>query len=220
MSHFQRFKANCQPDWDAYTQHAFVRQLGDGTLPEACFQHYLKQDYLFLIQFTRAWGLAVFKSHHLDDMRYAQAGINAMLDTEIGLHIEFCQRWGISKDELNQLPEASACVAYTRYVLDCGMQGDLADLHTALAPCVIGYAEIAQWLMAQPFTKLEGNPYREWIEMYASDEYQEAAQLEQTQLERACRDLSDARLSQLSHIFTTATRMEVAFWEMGLNLTP
>lgn len=219
MSYFQRFKDNCQQDWNTYIQHDFVRQLGDGTLPEACFQHYLKQDYLFLIQFTRAWGLAVFKSHTLDDMRYAQAGINAMLDTEIGMHIEFCARWGIGKDELNQLPEASACVAYTRYVLDCGMQGDLADLHTALAPCMIGYAEVAKWLIEQPFTKLEGNPYREWIEMYSGEEYQDAAQLELEQIERACSDLSDTRLAQLSHIFTTATRMEVAFWDMGINLS-
>ncbi|MBI3515697.1 MAG: thiaminase II, partial [Proteobacteria bacterium] len=40
--------------WRAYTEHAFVRDLGDGSLPRAAFQHYLIQDYLFLIHFCRA----------------------------------------------------------------------------------------------------------------------------------------------------------------------
>lgn len=33
-------------------------ELGDGTLPDAAFRMYLVQDYLFLIQFARAYALA------------------------------------------------------------------------------------------------------------------------------------------------------------------
>lgn len=134
MSLYEQLKSRCPDDWNAYIQHDFVRQLGRGTLPKECFQHYLKQDYLFLIQFSRAWGLAIFKSEDLDSMRYAQSGLNAMLDTEIGLHLEYCRQWGISESQLRALPEASATVAYTRYVLDAGVAGDLLDLHVALAP--------------------------------------------------------------------------------------
>ena len=45
----------------------------------------------------------------------------------------------------------------------------------ALAPCVIGYAEIATWLSGEPYVVRDGNPYAGWIEMYASDEFQQAA---------------------------------------------
>ena len=48
----------CQDDWRAYIEHDFVHQLGNATLPEASFRHYLKQDYLFLIHFARAYALA------------------------------------------------------------------------------------------------------------------------------------------------------------------
>ena len=44
-----------QADWNRYVQHSFVRQIGDGTLDRACFEHYLKQDYIFLIQYARAY---------------------------------------------------------------------------------------------------------------------------------------------------------------------
>lgn len=219
MSLYEQLKSRCPDDWKAYIQHDFVRQLGRGTLPKECFQHYLKQDYLFLIQFSRAWGLAIFKSEDLDSMRYAQSGLNAMLDTEIGLHLDYCRQWGISESQLRALPEASATIAYTRYVLDAGFAGDLLDLHVALAPCIIGYAEIATWLAEQPDTQREGNPYNSWIEMYLSDEYQQAAATERTLLDKLGQDLPAARLHTLEQRFATATRMEVSFWQMGLDLS-
>ena len=40
----------------------FVEQLGDGSLPRKSFLHYLVQDYVFLVHFSRAWALAVVKS--------------------------------------------------------------------------------------------------------------------------------------------------------------
>lgn len=215
---YDHLKTRCADDWNAYIQHDFVRQLGQGTLPKECFQHYLKQDYLFLIQFSRAWGLAVFKSEDLASMRYAQAGLNAMLDTEIGLHVEYCNDWGISEAQLQALPEASATVAYTRYVMDAGFAGDLLDLHVALAPCIIGYAEIAHWLAEQPDTIRDGNLYNAWIEMYLSDEYQQAARTERELLDTLGQNLPPARLAALEKRFRTATRMEVSFWQMGLDL--
>ena len=48
--------------WDRYVGHQFVQRLGDGKLPRNKFINYLKQDYIFLIHFSRAWGLAVAKT--------------------------------------------------------------------------------------------------------------------------------------------------------------
>ena len=49
-------------DWQAYTHHTFVEGLRTGNLPRANFLHYLRQDYLFLIHFARAWALAAAKA--------------------------------------------------------------------------------------------------------------------------------------------------------------
>lgn len=217
MTFFQRLKEAAREEWAAYTQHDFVRGLGDGSLTKESFQHYLKQDYLFLLQFTRAWGLAIYKSCSFQEMRYAQAGVNAMLDTEIQLHVDYCQEWGISEEQLLKEPESSACVAYTRYVLDCGFSGSLVELHTALMPCLVGYAESVDWLMTQSSTTLANNPYRPWIEMYSSPEYKEVVELAKSQLEYLAKDTTTAQQARLIDIFRTATRMEVAFWEMGLH---
>src|SRR6201991_4019644 len=124
--------------------------MADGSLPQAAFRHYLVQDYLFLIEFARAYALAVYKSPTLAEMREAASGLSAILDVEMNLHVKLCADWGLSPRDLEQTPPASEMLAYTRYVLDAGMRGDLLTLGVALAPCVIGYAEIAARLAACP----------------------------------------------------------------------
>ncbi|MFT5449641.1 MAG: thiaminase/transcriptional activator TenA [Gammaproteobacteria bacterium] len=215
---FATLKAHCAEDWNTYITHAFVRGVGDGSLPRACFEHYLKQDYLFLLHFARAYALAVYKSTTLADMRHAKNTLAALLDEEISLHTTFCAGWGISEAQMLAEPEATANMAYTRYVLETGNAGDLLDLHAALVPCVVGYAEVASWLMKQPSTTLDGNPYRDWIEMYASDDYQSVAASASAQLDDLGARLGgEARIDRLSHIFHDATRLEIGFWQMGLD---
>lgn len=218
-----RLKAESAPVWAACLDHAFVRALADGSLPEACFRHYLVQDYLFLIHFSRAYGLAVYKAGGLDDMRQAAATLDALLNAEMSLHLRCCARWGLSEKDMAATPEADANLAYTRFVLETGMAGDLLDLLVALAPCVLGYGEIGARLLAKPSIPLGANPYREWIEAYGGAEYQDVAKAAAAQIERVARQrlggapIESPRWAALSRIFQTATRLEVGFWDMGLT---
>ena len=93
--------------------------------PKPAFRHYLVQDYLFLIEFARAYALAVYKGPTLADMREGLAGIAAILDVEMDLHVKLCAGWGLSPDDLEHAAPAPEMLAYTRYVLDAGMRGDL-----------------------------------------------------------------------------------------------
>src|ERR671923_2739540 len=85
VSFFERLKTAASAEWRAYTEHPFTNGLADGSLPEAAFRHYLVQDYLFLIEFARAYALAVYKSPKLADMRESAAGLSAILDVEMDL---------------------------------------------------------------------------------------------------------------------------------------
>src|SRR6202795_2084499 len=118
---FQRLRAATGPVWPSYTRHEFVLRLARGDLPEAAFRRYLIQDYLFLLHFSRAWGLAIYKSDTLAEMRRGQSVVAATLDVEIGLHIDYCRGWGIDEAAMVAAPEAMQTVAYTRFVLDRGM---------------------------------------------------------------------------------------------------
>ncbi|WP_227367811.1 thiaminase II [Halomonas sp. M20] len=215
---FDDLKAACQDEWHAYIQHDFVRQLGAGTLPRDAFRHYLQQDYLFLIHFARAYALAVYKSRNMAELRHGFEGLKTLIDVELDLHRDYCRVWGISEDDLARLPEAKATLAYTRYVLDTGNRGDLLDMHVALAPCLVGYGEIANYLNAQRDTRRgEANPFDAWIAMYESDDFQAATGAEVEWLDARLTTVTSDRFDELASIFRDATRLEIDFWQMGLD---
>lgn len=216
---FDRLKSLAAAEWKQYTEHPFTNALADGSLTSIAFRHYLVQDYLFLIEFARAYALAVYKSPNLADMRAAAAGISAILDVEMNLHVKLCADWGLYEGDLESASPAPEMLAYTRYVLDTGMRGDLLALQVALAPCVIGYAEIAARLTTNPLAKSPNNPYREWIAEYAGEAYQQVACRARDQIESLCsRYATPARQKELQAIFTEATRLEIGFWDMGWNM--
>src|SRR3981189_986171 len=184
MSFFERLKTAASAEWRRYPEPPFTNGLADGSLAEAAFRHYLVQDYLFLIEFARAYALSVYKSPKLADMREAAAGLSTILDIEMNLHVKLCAGWGLSLSDLEQTPPAVEMLAYTRYVLDTGMRGDLLALQVARAPCVIGYPEMATRLAARAGAFAATNPYRPWIAEYADASYQEVAAKARAHLDR------------------------------------
>lgn len=205
------------PQWQRYTHHAFVEGLRRGDLPRAKFLHYLRQDYVFLIHFARAWALAAAKADTLAEMQAASATVHALVHVEMPLHVQICAAAGIDAAELEGTEEAPANLAYTRYVLEAGYSGDFLDLMAALAPCVLGYGEIGARLAGS------GGPYAGWIETYGGAEYQALCHDVGTLIDRALLQRLGPdwpglpRFARLTQRFATATRLEVGFWQMGLE---
>ncbi|GAB5470205.1 MAG: TenA family protein [Rhodospirillales bacterium] len=210
-------------DWHDYTHHAFVAGLADGSLPLAAFKQYLVQDYIFLINFARAYALGVYKAETVEEMRHCQGAVTGILERELTLHISYCSDWGLDEAHILASEEDPANLSYTRYVLDRGLAGDYLELLIALAPCAIGYAEIATRLNEDPATKREGNPYLPWIEAYSGADYLALATEAASGLEAAAaRRLGlgvpqSQRFDYLAAVFRQATRLEVGFWQMGLD---
>ncbi|WP_025820463.1 thiaminase II [Shewanella marina] len=218
MNHLDLISA-CREDWDAYTQHTFVQQLGQATLKPHCFLHYLKQDFLFLKQYARAYALAIYKARTFTEMRYALNSVYQLLDSEIAHHIQYCQQWQLTEADLETEVEDFGTVAYTRYVLDAGMRGDIVELYAALAPCALGYAEIGRHLLADNSIDLSNHPYASWITLYSDNEFQQGVTKTIEHLDHLLAeiDINSQRGQDITMVFNTATRMEIAFWQQGLN---
>jgi len=214
---FRRLRAARAADWGAYTWHPFVQGIADGSLPMAAFRRYLVQDYLFLVQFTRAYALAAYKAESLDAFREKVDAISALLH-EMTLHIGYCAEWGIPEAAILAEPEAPETVAYTRWVLDRGIAGDILDLEVALAPCTVGYGEIALVIEAAATRRRDANPYESWIAMYAGAEYQALARASAARLDALGESHGGAaRFGRLAEDFAKAARLEADFWRMGLR---
>ncbi|TVY93762.1 putative hydroxymethylpyrimidine/phosphomethylpyrimidine kinase [Lachnellula willkommii] len=188
--------------WREHTHHDFVASLADGSLPVDSFKYYLVQDYLYLVQFARANALAGYKAKTMEDIaaisaeRIQAAKIVTHIHHEMSLHIGYCESFGMTKEDIEATEESQGMpniraidaslstsdggirlIANTRYVLDIGQAEDWLALQVSMAPCLIGYGEIAKRLHADPKTKREGNIYWKWIENYVADDYVEAVQI-------------------------------------------
>jgi thiaminase (transcriptional activator TenA) len=217
---FTRLRAATLDDWKPYIDHEFVRSLGDGTLPKSAFLHYLRQDYVYLHHYARAFALGVVKAGSLQETRLCAEIMHGLAVTELPLHVGICAREGISEDDLYNTREEPENLAYTRYVLDCGQAGDFLDLLAALVPCAHGYGEIGINLAA---TAKPGTPYQEWIDTYAGADYQDMCHTVGKLFDQAAKERigvnfeSSPRWPKLCQIFATASRLEADFWSMGLK---
>src|SRR5262252_6731490 len=71
--------------WEAQHQHPFVRGVGDGTLALERFEFWLRQDYVFLIEYARLLALAAARSPDLETMiRFANL-LKETVETEMNL---------------------------------------------------------------------------------------------------------------------------------------
>uniref|UniRef100_A0A8H7KB68 Pyridoxamine kinase/Phosphomethylpyrimidine kinase domain-containing protein n=1 Tax=Bionectria ochroleuca TaxID=29856 RepID=A0A8H7KB68_BIOOC len=199
--------------WKRFRHHPFVMAMGDGTLPVDSFKGYMVQDYLYLIQFSRANALSAYKSNNLPDIARA-AELVTHTTNETKLHLKYCESFGIPLAEILNTEEHQACTAYTRYVLDIGQSEDWLALQLAMAPCLLGYFAVAEMLRDHHKTVRENNTYWDWIEFYVGAEYTEAVRLGSELIEKHILLQSPSRIEELVKIFIHATKMEIGFWEM------
>ena len=203
MSRSAELRAAAAPAWDASLAHPFVRGLGDGSLDEAAFRFYIRQDYLFLIDYGRLLSLGAARAPRVEWMRRFAALASSVLETEMALHREFAARWGVA-DELEAVAAAPATSAYCNFLLRTASLGDFAELAAAVLPCMWSYAEIGASLGASATS----DRYREWIDMYASEEFGELAEWA-----RSVVDEVDGDGARMAAAFAASCSHEVRFWD-------
>ena len=216
MTFSDELRRAADPVWTAIHAHPFVRGIGDGTLPEATFRHYIRQDYLFLIDYGRLLSLGAARAPRLAWMRRFSALAESVLETEMDLHRAYAARWGISGEELESERTAPATDAYCDFLLRTAALGDFGELAAALAPCMWGYAEIGQRLAEAGQPAHEG--YAEWIRMYASDEFEQLAAWARELVDAAAEGTGDAGRERMFGAFMASSEHELAFWEQAFRL--
>jgi thiaminase/transcriptional activator TenA len=199
------------PVWEAQIAHPFVRGIGDGTLPEDRFRFYIRQDYLFLIDYGRLLALAAARAPRLEWMRRFSALAQSVLETEMDLHRQFAARWDVSSEELESERTAPATDAYCDFLLRTASLGDFSELVAALLPCMWSYAEIGERLAAAGLPDHDG--YAEWIAMYASDEFGQLAAWCRELTDAAAEGVADPGRARMHAAFRASSEHEIAFWD-------
>jgi len=206
-------RALAEPIWRAQHEHPFVRGIGDGSLDLERFTHWVRQDYRFLIEYSRLFGLAAARAPDLDTLgRFADL-LQATARTEMDLHRAYAREFGITEAELEREPMAPTTRAYTDFLIRVAATGDFVELAAALLPCMWGFAEIGQALKARG---LPAEPrYAKWIEMYAGPGFAALAEWCRALVDRLAEGAGEAGRRRIEEAFLTSSRYEYLFWEMA-----
>lgn len=209
-----RLLRSVAPIWEQVHQHPFVTGLGDGTLPVEAFKFYMKQDYIYLIDYAKMFALASVKAYDLETSARFAALQESTLNTEMELHRQYAARFGISREELEATEPSFVMLGYTSYMLRVAHQGSLAELVSSLLPCTWSYWEIGKRL-AQVEGALDHELYGEWVRMYSSDEFGQLAIWLIDIMNELAEGKSEQELARLEEYFVNTSKMEYMFWDMA-----
>jgi thiaminase/transcriptional activator TenA len=209
----ERLRRTVAPLWDAQYQHPFVRGIGEGTLDLERFKFWVRQDYVFLIEYARVVALAAARSPELKTITRFATLLSETVNTEMRLHRAYAAEFGISNHELEHEAPAPPTRAYADFLLRLASTGDYAELVAALLPCMWGFSEIGIRLAKLPTPA--DQRYAKWIAMYASPEFAELARWCRELLDEVAAGLPERQWAHLEEIFLTSSRYEWQFWEMA-----
>ena len=211
-----RLREAARPIWEAQFRHPFLQALGDGSLPAEVFEFYIRQDARYLDEFARCYAYAVTRSADHEAIAWFGNGILHVLQVEQALHQTYAARFGVTVEEMKRTPMAPTTYAYTRHMLHVSATGSLAALLAAILPCAWVYAEVGRH-----FTRLlggappVGHPYADWLNAYASPEFEAVGGWLRGRLEAAAAGLPERELAELEAIFLTSSRYEFMFWDQA-----
>nr|WP_326127568.1 thiaminase II [uncultured Oscillibacter sp.] len=219
MTVSQRLREAARPIWDRCLAHPFVTGIGDGTLPAEKFQYFMLQDYLYLFDYARVFALGVVKARDAALMRTFAQNVDAILGGEMNIHRAYMERLGISEAQVLAVKPALDNLSYTHYMLSVAERGGPMEIAAAILACSWSYAEIGQTLAKIPGAA-EHPFYGEWIQGYASRDYDAANRALIELMDRLAAGAPEEELKYLEEIFVNCSRYELGFWDMAWELRP
>jgi thiaminase/transcriptional activator TenA len=129
----ERLHQRASAIWEAQHQHPFVREIGDGALSLDRFQFWLRQDYVFLIEYSRVLALAAARSPDLETILRFATLLKETVDTEMRLHRSYAAEFDIGPEDLEREPPAPVTRAYTDFLLRVAATGDFAEFRSRCA---------------------------------------------------------------------------------------
>jgi thiaminase (transcriptional activator TenA) len=195
------------------TEHKkrFLQELTKGTLPEEKFVYYLKQDYPYLIKYSRALALGVAKADTIENMRLMTDILQGIIVTEMKLHEEYAARFNISPKELAGTQTCPTKLAYGNHILSSSYGGNFFDIIAAILPCNWTYWKLAETL--SPFVVKEGNPYLDWFETYTSDEYKRTVDICIELIDNQADDTTESQKIKAEKIYVQAHKLQLQGWD-------
>ena len=211
MAFTEELRGEADAIWEAIYEHPMVRGIGDGTLDEEPFRYWVRQDYVYLIEYARAFAYTAASARSLSRMGTFATLLEETITTEMDLHRSYAAELGISEDELEATVPSPTTRAYTDFLVRTAVDGTFGDSVAAILPCMWGFNDTGRRLAEDGLPDHEG--YAEWIEMYSGEEFTELADWCRELMDEVAAESTAADRDRYRDLFLTSARYEYRFWD-------
>jgi len=198
--------------WKENLEHPFLKEIESGDLPIENFKFYMRQDYLYLLEYCKAIALLIAKSESEEKIRDYTEVLYKTVNIEIDHHRKYCEEVGIENLEGTEMAPTTA--AYTQYLVKTAYSESVPEIISVILPCFWVYLDLGKELDPTDTRK----EYSEWILMYRSEEFEELIKKLQADLDSYMENIGEDEISKIDKIFERSLRYEYKFWEMSYKM--
>jgi thiaminase/transcriptional activator TenA len=197
------------PIYEAILAQPFIRELTEGSLSRDRFVFYMKQDALYLQDFSRALALAGVRSPAVPDLQAFLGFASGAIVVERALHESYFKEFAAVLD----VERAPANFAYTQFLLATASLGSYPEAIAALLPCFWIYREAGNEIFSRSQGGLAANPYARWIETYAGDDFGISVDRAIAITDAVANAASADDQARMRRAFELSARLEWMFWD-------
>jgi thiaminase/transcriptional activator TenA len=185
----------------------FNLELATGTLDKNLFCYYIEQDIYYLLEFARAIALIAGRTQDTmmmsDFLEFSKYVLIAEQDIIHSYYIDLFKYKKTGEITI-------ACFAYTNFLVRHAATSSIEVAVAAILPCFWIYREVGKHIYNNYLRNK--NPYRKWIETYASPEFDIGVQKAITILDKYAESASKNTRNEMEQAFIHSSLMEWHFW--------
>ncbi|KTD51103.1 TenA family protein [Legionella quateirensis] len=188
--------------------HPFNQELFSGTLPQEKFGQYLRDDFLYLRQFSSA--LHHIAKRTIKSNPDLSSQLNNLADDVINNEHKMQLHYQIHFNNFNEHQMGYAVSEYSQYLVNTSTQAKVPEALCSILPCFWIYYQLGT--MTQTSTRITPHPYHDWIATYSGAEFVQVTQDLAATVNLMVGDANQISHSELIRFFSRSVAFELDFF--------
>lgn len=195
-------------------KHPFNVELMNNTLDYEKFKFYLQQDFLYLVDCTRALLIIAAKVHDIEIM---SSLINVARGT-FDVRRQYKEHFG-DCDLSDNHKKSRACFAFTDFFMRAAYHSSVAEALSASYPCFNIYQIILHNMMSEVTPdEVKNSKYEGWINIYNSKAMNAAIDEFTNVTNKFYKKAGDCEKRRMHEFFKRGLELEILFWDEMYSL--
>ena len=189
----------------------FLKELSEGTLDSDIFARYIAQDEIYLKNYYHQMNMLADMMESTEDKELFIAFAKSGMEGEKALHDMLIDRYGIE----TKVEPSKVTSDYNAHICEGIATGDLCIALASVLPCMWIYNQVGLHILEH--SKLDSNPYKEWILEYGQEEFTTGVNKVLRMIDGWASKADKETREKMDYYYLKAALYEYAFWDYGYH---